>query len=318
MSSPYKAAVIGGGMIGALMDDHAHSDAPQTHAGGFYNHKNFELVGICDAKPDEKLGMWGCAIYDDLDALFRAQKPDVLSVAVPEAFQFEVMKDILRYQGVKAVIAEKPLATDVHKAREIVKAFEAAGVPLLVNYTRRYSPMFQALAKRFQNGDEKVVSATIHYAKGLWHNGSHALDLARFLFGAHQEAKALDKIYDFYDSDPSRSAFLKFEYCPQFFLQALDERCYTLFEIDIFTEQARYIIHNDHRDMHVYEKRDHVGIPMGQRLVSLGVQKTDYEFCMSNLIENLNQVLSASTEPLCSGRTALQSLELTHDLVTQS
>lgn len=314
MASEYKAAVIGGGMIGAQMDAAARSARPQTHAGGYYNNANFDLVALCDPRPCEQLKQWECRIYREPAELLASENPDVLSVCVPEQQQYEVLKEVLDYSGIQAVIAEKPLADGIEKSREIVEAYEAAGIPLLVNYTRRYSLMYQDMAQRFQREEEHVISSSIRYAKGLWHNGSHALDLALLLFGRVQEVYPLSKTHDFYESDPSVSAFLKFERCPNFFMQALDERYYTLFEVDIFTDQKRYIINQDHREIKIFETRGGVGIPLGKRLIYVETLQTDYESCMSGLMNNLYNVLQMKAKPLCTGQDALKALELADEL----
>ena len=314
MAPSYRAAVIGGGMIGAQMDAVARTTHPQTHAGGYKNNLHFDLVAICDPIPGGHLKLWDCPVFPSLAELLTSVSPDVVSVAVPGEQQYGVLKQILKYECVKAVIVEKPLTADLEKAKDIVRAFEAARVPLLVNYTRRYSPMYQAMAIRFHQEEEEVISASIRYAKGLWHNGSHALDLALLLFGKVQRAQALTLTHDFHENDPSVSAFLSFEYCPIFFLQALDERHYTLFEVDIFTDQKRYVINMDHRNISIYKIEEGAGIPVGKRLVHAQTQHTDYCYCMSALMNNLHDVLQKKAEPLCTGQAALKSLELAHEL----
>ena len=310
----YKAAVIGGGMIGARMDTISHPSKPQTHAGGYQGNDKFDLVAICDPEPAEDLHNFGCNIYKDTQTLLKKEKPDIVSVAVPENLQFDVLTELLQHGCIKAVIAEKPLADTLEKSRDIVKAYQQADIPLLVNYTRRYSKLYQNMSERFKTAEEHVVSASIHYAKGLWHNGSHAIDLALLLFGNCQSSQKLTHHHDFYDNDPSVSAFLSFKHCPQFTLQALHEEYYTLFEVDIFTDKARYTIHNDHREMKVYTIHDNCGMPPGKRLILKETLPTDYEECMTNLIDHLADVLENNTTPICTRSDALKSLEIAYDL----
>ena len=309
-----KAAVIGAGMIGAKMDVLTHSAKPQTHAGGYKASDVFELAAICDPKPSKDLDFWGCNIYSDVNQLLVTERPDVVSVAVPEGAQYDILKEIQKHDYIRAVIAEKPLAGTIEKSRDIVRAFEQSDILLLVNYTRRYSKLYHMMANRFKKGEEKVISASVRYAKGLWHNGSHALDLALLLFGNCNSAHKLLQYSDFYDEDPSVTAFLRFQYCPQFILQALDERYYTQFEVDIFTHKARYIIHNDHREMQVFALRDNFGTPPGKRLVLQKTIPTDYEDCMVRLIDHLADILENNSSPICAASDALKSLEIASEL----
>ena len=126
----------------------------------------------------------------------------------------------------------------------IVRTYPEAGIPLLVNYSRRFVPAWQRLS-----GSE-AMSATIRYAKGIRHNGTHALDLCRMLFG-ECTPQPLARKFDFWPDDPSVSAFLRFERCPEVWLQALDERCFTLFEVDIVSPE-RVVVDCDGRRLRLW------------------------------------------------------------------
>ena len=92
----------------------------------------------------------------------------------------------------------------LQRSRAIAQAYAAAGVPLIVNYTRRFVPAYQAVAGM------TAMTATIRYAKGMRHNGTHAIDLCRMLFGECLEALPLARKTDFWPDDPTVSAFLRF------------------------------------------------------------------------------------------------------------
>ena len=111
----------------------------------------------------------------------------------------------------RAVIAEKPLASSSAEGERIVGSYREAGVPLIVNYTRRFVPAWQQLRGR------EAMTATIRYAKGVRHNGTHAIDLCRMLFGECTDHKPLARKHDHWSDDPTVSAFLKFERCPEVF-----------------------------------------------------------------------------------------------------
>jgi predicted dehydrogenase len=310
VSDRLSAAVVGAGAIGALLDDSGITEQtePLTHAGG-YVAAGYALVAMADTEPQvrEKSRRWGCEVFADFDAMMRAEKPDVISFAVPAHARPALIRHALAYAP-RAIVAEKPLAPTVAEAEEIVAACRDASVPLLVNYTRRFVPFWQRLAqvtaKSATSGD--IISATIRYAKGLRHNGTHAIDLCRMLFGECLQARPLASKYDHWDDDPTVSAHLGFERCPEVFLQGLDERCFTLFEVDIFAAQWRVIVDNDGRRARRFELSRDTGIPRGKRLVEEPWEDTGAAFAMLNLMRHVQDV-AAGAKPLCSGEDALEA-----------
>ena len=59
--------------------------------------------------------------------------------------------------GVRAILAEKPLALDAATARALAARARECGVVLAVNYTRRFAPAF----RRLQPGEVQHVSASM-------------------------------------------------------------------------------------------------------------------------------------------------------------
>ncbi|MGE5505656.1 MAG: Gfo/Idh/MocA family protein [Actinomycetota bacterium] len=309
---PARGVVIGAGAIGCRLAD--GSEPPQTHAAAMAASPHFRLAGICD--PDrtaaEAAGrQWGCPAHADLARLLSDVRPQVAAVAVPAAAQPAIL-DALLDAGIRAVVAEKPLAPSLAEAERLTRRYADAGVPLLVNFSRRFVPLYRELAERFRH--ERVLTASIRYAKGLRHNGVHALDLARLLFGEVGEAVALDRRADHWPDDPTVAAFLRCQRCPQVFLQALDERCFTLFELDVVSESGRWIVDGDHRRLRRWEVRDGLGIPPGRRLVEVEERQTGHQFALVELYANLAAVLFDGARPRCGGDEAVAAERLVQEL----
>jgi predicted dehydrogenase len=252
-----------------------------------------------DAATGTQAAAWGCRAYGDFDEMMRAEAPDVVSLAVPTAERADLLHRALSYRP-RLVVAEKPLTASVSLSETVTKAYAGAGIPLLVNYSRRFVPAWRRL-----NGTE-AMSTTIRYAKGLRHNGTHALDLCRMLFGECLDARPLSVKFDFWADDPSVSAFLRFERCPEVSLQALDERCFTHFEVDIVSRTGRIVVDRDGRRLTRYEVRDDSGIPPGKRLVEVADEDTGGALAMLNLMRHAQEVIDGAT-PLCSGDDALEA-----------
>lgn len=301
------AAVIGAGVIGALLDNPGATQ-PLTHAGG-YVAAGFDLVALVETAPQAQHGArrWGCDVFGDFDEMMRAKAPVVLSFAVPADVRPRLLMRALAYKP-KLVIAEKPLAPTVEEAAAISSAYQKAGVPLVVNYTRRFMPFWQEMKSR------TAMSATIRYAKGLRHNGTHAIDLCRLLFGECLLATPLTRKSDHWQDDPTVSAHLVFERCQDVFLQGLDERCFTLFEVDIVGPDWRAVVDSDGRRVRRFQVRENVGIPAGRRLIEEAECRTGAEDAMLNLMRHARDVLYGAS-PLCSGDDAVAAQRIAAEMV---
>jgi predicted dehydrogenase len=306
MATSLRAAVIGAGLIGAQLDEPGTRE-PLTHAGG-YRAAGFELVAIADNAQTarDRATRWDCAVYADFEEAMRLGTPDVVSLSVPTEQRAALLEQALAYRP-RAVIAEKPLALSSAEGERTVRSYREAGVPLIVNYTRRFVPAWQQLRGR------EAMTATIRYAKGTRHNGTHAIDLCRMLFGECLDGEPLARKYDHWSDDPTVSAFLRFERCPEVFLQALDERCFTLFEVDIFYPNLRVIVDSDGRRLRLFELQDGVGIPPGRRLVETAPQDTGAAFAMISLMRHVRDVIDGA-EPLCTGEDAVAAQKIAERL----
>jgi predicted dehydrogenase len=318
--SPLRAAVIGAGGIGSRLDrpgDWGADGQPITHAGGYWLDPGFRLIALADTAADvaAEAGRWGCAAHADAEAMLAAERPDVVSLCLPADAQAALLPVLLRY-GVRAVVAEKPLVRRLEDGEAVVAAYARAGVPLLVNYTRRFVGLYRELATRFAGGG--VLTAAIRYAKGMRHNGVHAIDLARLLFGEVQSAGALAARYDHRSDDPTVTAFLTCAHCPELILQSLDERCFTLFEVDVIAADGRWIIDGDHRRLRRWRVADGQGVPPGRRLTPDEETATGHQQAIPNLTAHLLEVIHRGAVPLCGGADALAAERIAARLSEQA
>jgi predicted dehydrogenase len=119
-----------------------------------------------------------------------------VDIAYPPHLQLEVVEKLVPYK--KAILAQKPLATNFWEAKKIVELCDANGVTLAVNQNGRYDPAIQATRFLLQEGLlGKPVIATIElrfkphwqqfildYDRLMFLNMSvHHLDQFRYLFG---------------------------------------------------------------------------------------------------------------------------------------
>lgn len=238
----YQCAIIGAGRIGASFD------APKsrhilTHAHAYFSNPKTELVGFYDANygtARQAAKVWRARAFRNLREMFELAKPDVVSICVPDEYHFSILQAVAKYKP-KLIICEKPVTTDTKDTQAIIKLYQQKNIPVLINYSRRFDLVVQKLKKELvQQKYGRVLCSSLVYNKGIVHNGSHAVDLARYLFGEVEVANSLSSVNDFFPIDATVAAFVKLERCPQFYLMAADARSYSVFELDIFCEKARF------------------------------------------------------------------------------
>ncbi|MGE5396040.1 MAG: Gfo/Idh/MocA family protein [Chitinophagales bacterium] len=240
MSDKYKVLIIGAGKIAALFDLPG-SGKVLTHAHAVVENERLELVGFTDVdyeRAKTATQIWGGQAFASLDEAL-GQDVDIAVVTAPDEYHYEVLMQLVGYP-LRVVLAEKPLAKSLANAMEIKRIYENNEIPVLVNYTRRFVPEFQSLKARLNQCEYgRLLAGNCYYGKGMLHNGSHLVDLLRFLFGEITGWSIFERINDFYDDDPSLSAVLKFDSGENLVLQAVDCRAYSLFELDLLFEKQR-------------------------------------------------------------------------------
>lgn len=191
----YSVLIIGTGGQGALSDVSGSENEKKiiSFANAFKKHKKTDNIMFYDEnmeKAIEAAKAWnGCAIIGLTFAIYRA---DIVIIATPDNSHFNYLKKVAKHKP-KLVICEKPLCEDLEQAREIVKLYKQKGIPLMVNYTRRFIPELQELKRRYKNGEfGKIVSANIVFNRGWLHSATHAIDFCGWLFDGEYNGKILE------------------------------------------------------------------------------------------------------------------------------
>ena len=110
----------------------------------------------------------------------------------------------------------------------------AAGIPLVVNYFRRWDSKIRQLAQEFE-GLGRPLRVEAVYGKGTRNYGSHLVNLLSFFFGPihHVQSESLE-IEQRNLPDPSISAVLQLETGLRASIIGIDHAGYDLLEIDVY------------------------------------------------------------------------------------
>ncbi len=129
-----------------------------SHAGAYVAEPRTELVAVCDRREDaiaEFREDWPeldrVAAYRDFDELLDKERPEIVSIATSDHLHADLTLAAVD-AGVKAILCEKPIATTLSDADRMIRACADAGVPLSIEYTRRWAPLFVEAKRILDSG----------------------------------------------------------------------------------------------------------------------------------------------------------------------
>ena len=180
------AAIIGLGQAGSRFDEEPRP-VTWSHAGAYLAAADrYRLIGGADIKtgnrdrfiarcPDVPVFAQGAEMVAEV-------KPDVISVCTPPVGRADLVDGVLAVHRPKVLICEKPLEVEDDRRHRLVDACAKARVPLLVNYSRRYTTVYRKVREALATGRlGKITSITVIAPNRLWSVGSHAVNLLLYL-----------------------------------------------------------------------------------------------------------------------------------------
>jgi len=130
-------------------------------------HPEFELVSVVDLdeeKARKELGLLnavGVSHYPNVESMLERESVDLVHVAVPPQFHFEVAEKSLL--AGKHVLVEKPVGLDLEHRIELVELARASNLMLFVDHTYLFTSEFEAIReiyKRNEIGDLVFYNST--------------------------------------------------------------------------------------------------------------------------------------------------------------
>lgn len=311
----YSAVIIGTGRIASGFDS-PHSKHVLSHAHAIMKHPRLNLVGMMDVNTvvgKKEARKWKTNFYRSIDSMLTTLKPDIVVIATPDSTHVEILSQVLRTHP-RLIICEKPIVTKRQEIANVRKEVSHYDVPVIVNFRRRFDPVVQAVREALVSGAYgKVISAHGIYTKGILHNGSHMIDLARCLFGEMKNFATHFKVNDFPSGAPSVGGIATFDRCPQFYLMTADERAFSIFELEIITEKKRLRFVDEGLSL---VSQDVIPDPMyrGYRILSKPKpQTTKLINTMSYIFDNAVSVIDGTEIP----RSGIDDALMTHEACFQ-
>jgi predicted dehydrogenase len=192
----YRVGIIGCGRIGTLLDDELYDQLvqdeswrkrPCTFAGNFAQHPRTQLVAGADnsARRLARFGeKWSVnALYDDYEEMLAKESLDIVCIATHSALHHPMTIAAAR-AGAKVIFCEKPIATSLAEADEMVRVCEEHGAKLIINHTAHFHPHLpyaKALITSGKLGTLRLMNAS--FTHWVFHNGSHMFDMMTYFGG---------------------------------------------------------------------------------------------------------------------------------------
>jgi len=120
-------------------------------------------------------------IYDDVDKCLINHNLDIAIISTTSSARLSCIRKCVEY-GIKKIFCEKPIATNLKDAEEIIKLTESNQCMLSVNHLRRWSPDHLRMKELINKGIIGQIKH-IYYqsgSAGLGNVGSHIIDIIRF------------------------------------------------------------------------------------------------------------------------------------------
>ncbi|MGH2352802.1 MAG: Gfo/Idh/MocA family protein [Chloroflexota bacterium] len=316
-----RAGIIGTARVGSWYDD-LLADTPElipsSHAGCYAAHPRTELVAGSDLDP-QRLAMFGekwnvTALYADYHEMLAREELDVVSVTTSWGHDHATILPVVAQSGVRGIFAEKPIATSMAEANEIVRLVQANGVKLVCAYLRRWNPRYHALRRLIDSGAiGQLVSITAIGVGNLMHAGTHYADIMAYLAGDPQPAWALGSVEPIPPDaksptarvDPPGSGYVEMHNGVRFFLEGVSGGAITFV---ISGAGGKLVVLNDARDAELWRRptgsadrwlrRETVDQPSQERSPVL--------LALEDLVESID----TGREPACSERHAARAMEL--------
>jgi len=144
--------------------------------------------------------------YRSYQEMLDDEEITIVDIAVPPDKQLEVVTEVVKHNDhVKGILAQKPLAMNLHDARQIVRLCAEAGITLAVNQNMRYDQSVRALKDILDRGwlgtpvlgtiDMRAIPHWMPWAQGqrslsTFIMSIHHLDTFRYWFGTPQRVLA--------------------------------------------------------------------------------------------------------------------------------
>lgn len=210
----HKAAVIGLGNIGFQFNLDPKRKETWSHVSAYEKCGKTRLAGAVELSP-EKIDLFkrqypDIPVFKSVKDLMESVDIDIVSICTPTESHYPILKELLGYP-VKGIFCEKPFASDVAEAKEMVTRCNEKNVVLAVNHTRRWDDNYLVVKRMIKEGKiGRVKAVNAFYPGQIFNIGTHIFDVIRMLI--EKDPEIVSGIsYNLENPDPTISGWIQFE-----------------------------------------------------------------------------------------------------------
>ncbi|WP_101296823.1 Gfo/Idh/MocA family protein [Halegenticoccus soli] len=333
----YNAGIIGtGGIAGmgilGMHDEEAigSEKIDASHAGGYASTDQIELVAVADVDEDnlETFGdAWGIPSdrqYLGHESMLAREDLDVVSVCTPSFLHHRHTVDAARSPAAPDVIwCEKPIASRVTAAEEMVEACDETGTELVVNHSFRFTDKLQRLRDLIHERNllGEVKSVSTQYRMELMRNSTHVLDTLVYLLDARAdrisgyvtgENEAVDSLGASRDvDDAGGGGHVVMDNGSFVTVDCTIPRDVSSMMLSFVGTEGKLYLNNDDGEWRYWslEGGEHVEKPL-PGIEGAWTWEDDYERSFANAAAHVRDLLNGESENYSPGVEAARSLEI--------
>lgn len=309
-STQLLTVIIGCGDIAGDYDSRSVGSSVLSHAGAYHADGRFRIVACVEpdaARRQAFMERWAIPSgYAELsDCLAEQTNLDVASICSPTNTHELVLENLLD-SSAQIIFCEKPMTGNPTQSEKLCQAYKASNKQICVNYLRRWDREMTILRDELGAGNWGAVrKVTAFYTKGLFHTGSHVLDLVQFLLGPLTPRLALRQIEDYSDKDPTVDAMLTGPDDIPVNLLGGDARDYARLEVEISCEHGVICIEDSGFRLRRRHTEDHRLFPGRIHLGAGTVIDTELDKALVGAVDNIHGAAKNGTYLISNADTAL-------------
>ena len=333
----FRAGIIGAGGIAGLGILGMHDEDAigkekirASHAGGYAETDDVELVAVADVD-EEKLDTFGEAWdvppdrrYIGHEAMLAAEDLDVVSVCSPSFLHHEHVVDATRSAADPDVVwCEKPIASQVSNAEEMVDVCAETDTELIVNHSFRFTDKLRKLHDLIQVEDllGEVHAVSTQFRMELLRNSTHLLDTLVYLLDARAstvsgyitgENEAVDSLETGREvDDAGGGGFVVMDDGTFATIDCTVPREDSSMMLNFVGTNGKLYLNNDDGEWRYWRLEDgeHVEAPL-PGIEGAWTWEDDYKGSFVNAARHVEDVLHGRGENFSTGREATRSLEI--------
>ena len=300
-----SVAIIGAGQIAGGFDQNKYNDevGVYSHAGAYQKSGKFNLKTVVDIDKNKMMNYlkyWKVDCHAKSFEDICSRYHDVISVCTPDKTHHEIINALINNRCCKTIFAEKPLAEDLMKIKEIRDRAHENDIHVVVNFQRNFDKTYNELRGKFNKHPKNILTGNGYYMKGLNHIGTTMIDSLTAIFGYPKQIYAYNRIWNQEINEYTYEFIMYYDHF-NITVKSIESKYhkynYHVFEIDILFSDERIVIDNISRQI---VKKEIIKYVYGGVNVLNDehpkYQKTEYDISISKAVEYIYQITNEHTK----------------------